>query len=318
MKNNRTTAYIELIIVSMIWGAASPIIKFTLGSLPPDIFLTYRFFLSTITALILYSVRQPKFTKNPGLATQIIIYSFLNSTVGLGFLFLGFDLSTALMASLISAVSPILVTIAGALLLRDHVTKIERIGISIAFIGTLFTILEPLFNGHYVFGTLLGNILVLISVLVGVITSLWTKTLLRDGVEPSELTHLSFIIGFLTMLPIVFLNHSFADVMTTIMHAPAIAHLGVLYMALISGTFAYTLANKGQKTIEVSEAALFTYLLPLWATPLSVIWLGEKITTPFAIGMVTIAIGVGIAEYKKHRNTPHHAVIKAKRKHRHR
>ena len=78
-------------------------------------------------------------------------------------------------------------------------------------------------------------------------------------------------------------------------------HLGVWYMALISGTLAYALWIRGQKSIEISEAGVFAYLVPIFAAPLAVLWLGETITTPFIIGSVVVAIGVYIAETKKKR-----------------
>ncbi|NTV79075.1 MAG: EamA family transporter [Clostridiales bacterium] len=40
---------------------------------------------------------------------------------------------------------------------------------------------------------------------------------------------------------------------------------------------------------------------PIFAAPLAVIWLGEKITPVFIIGAIIIAVGVFIAEVKKKR-----------------
>ena len=72
-------------------------------------------------------------------------------------------------------------------------------------------------------------------------------------------------------------------------------------MAIISGTFAFWLSNKAQKSIEIGEQSLFSYLYPLFSLPLAVIWLGEKVTSMHIIGGVIIVIGVAIAEVKKKR-----------------
>ena len=74
-------------------------------------------------------------------------------------------------------------------------------------------------------------------------------------------------------------------------------------MAIVSGSLAYYLFNKAQKTIEISEASVFSYLYPLFSAPLAVLWLGESITPVFIIGGIIIAIGVTIAEVKKKRYT---------------
>jgi drug/metabolite transporter (DMT)-like permease len=70
-------------------------------------------------------------------------------------------------------------------------------------------------------------------------------------------------------------------------------------MAFLSGSLAYYLSTKAQKTIEIGDAAIFSHLYPLFSTPLAVLWLGERITPIFIIGGVIIAIGVFLAEYKK-------------------
>jgi drug/metabolite transporter (DMT)-like permease len=70
-------------------------------------------------------------------------------------------------------------------------------------------------------------------------------------------------------------------------------------MALLSGSLAYFLYQKAQKTIEASEATLFSYLSPLFAIPLAVFWLKEEITIFYLLGAVIVAIGVIIAESKR-------------------
>ncbi|PIP57395.1 hypothetical protein COX03_03365, partial [Candidatus Woesebacteria bacterium CG22_combo_CG10-13_8_21_14_all_39_10] len=55
MNPHRLKAYILLLIVAVIWGIAGPVIKFTLGGFPPLLFLTYRFGLSTLVAVILFA-----------------------------------------------------------------------------------------------------------------------------------------------------------------------------------------------------------------------------------------------------------------------
>ncbi len=299
--NHRLTAYLTLLVVSVIWGVAGPVIKFTLGDFPPLIFLTYRFALSAIVALIAFGMSRPRLPKRTGETLNVFIYGFLTSTVTLGLLFLGYDKTTALTGTLLSAAAPIFVAIAGILFLRERVTKIERIGLSIAFVGTAVTVLEPVFkgNGHSLVSSLEGNLLVVASLLVGVILSVQSKLLLRNHSSPSMLTHTSFLIGFLTITPITIYYHNIPEIVSTLMTAPLPAHLGVWFMAFLSGTLAYTLWHKGQKAIEISEVSVFTYLYPIWATPLSVFWLGETITPGFIAGAMIIALGVAIAEHKR-------------------
>lgn len=299
MNPYRKHAYLLLLIVSVIWGVAGVVIKYTLGEFPPLLFLTYRFGISSIVALISFITFGIRFPKDKKLLLITLFYAFLVSTVSLGLLFLGTEQTTALDAILISATAPIMLAAAGALFLKEHVTLREKIGISIAFAGTLVTIVEPVIRNGAGWAGLGGNLLIFASVLVATVTAVMAKILLRKDVEPFFVTNVSFVVGFLTLIPFVFIFYSSSEISQIVSNAPPSYHMGVVYMALISGTLAYTLWHKAQKSIEVGEAGLFTYLTPVFGAPLAVIWLGESLSLPFIIGAVVIGLGVAIAEYKK-------------------
>lgn len=297
--NPRASAYLMMLLVSIIWGVAGPVIKYTLAYFPPLVFLSYRFAISTIIALLYFSVTKHKTPKHMG---GILLYSFLAVPVGLGLIFFGFDKTTSFAGSVLSALGPIATVAAGALLLKEHVTKTERSGMLLALLGTLVVIFAPILgNGgsqFELFGRVEGNLILVIGQIIDVGSALLVKILLRNKVSATVLTHISFIIGFLVITPLALMSQNFSVLST----APLSAHAGVWFMAIVSGTIAYTLRNQAVKTIEVSEAALFSYLYPLWAAPLSIFWLGEKITPVFLIGSGIIATGVLLAEHKRRKS----------------
>jgi len=303
MKPVRKRAYIELLIVSAIWGFAAPIIKYTLGGFSPTVFLTYRFFISAVLALVIFAITGFKFPKNPKTLGLVLFNGFLISTVSLGLLFLGTEKTTSIDSNIISTMAPITIALAGIFFLKERVTKREAVGILIALAGTLIMIVEPVLKSGNGFGGLQGNLLVFASVIVATITAVLAKLILRDNVDALAATNLSFIVGFVTILPIALFSHSPTYILNTIYSAPLGYHLGVFYMAILSGTLAYYLWHKAEKTIEISEVNLIAYLYPIFGTPLSVFWLGEKITAPFIIGAVIIAAGVSLAEYKRQRKS---------------
>lgn len=300
MNPARARAYIELLIVAAIWGVAAVVIKYTLGGFSPFIFLTYRFFISTIIAIAIFIFTGIKIPKDPKVLALTLFNGFLISTVSLGLLFLGADKTTSIDSNLISAMAPILIAVAGVFFLKEHVTKRESIGIIIALAGTLITIIEPSFldgrSGFY------GNLLIFASVIVSAAVAVIAKLVLRKNVDAMFATNASFIVGFITLVPFT-LPQILASKFRVITSVPLSFHLGVLYMAALSGILAYYLWHKAEKTIEVSEVNLIAYLYPIFGTPLSVLWLKEKITLPFIIGSVIIAIGVFLAEYKKARKS---------------
>jgi drug/metabolite transporter (DMT)-like permease len=297
----RLKAYLMLTVVAIVWGFATPIIKFTLEGFTPTNFLAYRFFISTLLAIFIFIISGVHLPKKLNTLLLLLLNGFLNSSVALGLLFFGIKNTTILETGLITLTSPLLISTAGVLFLHEHVTRREKIGMAIAMIGTIFTIVEPLIlNGHNSI-RLSGNILVFGYVVSTLVTTIIGKKILKDGANPMTMVNISFIIGFLTFGLVALKSNTLLELVNTIISTDIKYHLGVLYMAIVSGTFAFYLNNKAQKTIEIGEQSLFSYLTPIFSLPLAVLWLGEKVTPTFIIGTIVIVIGVGIAEFKKKR-----------------
>lgn len=294
----RIKAYFYLIIVSVIWGVAGPVIKYTLSGISTLPFLTYRFALSSIVALVSF-----KFIKQRKLKIKewitILIYSLSASTLSLYFLFVGLEKTTMLDTALITTFNPLLITIAGFLVFKDKITQREKTGILITLLGTIIAIIQPLIENENGM-RLQGNIYVVLYLLTNTVAAILAKKLTKIDISPLFITNFSFIIGFLSLLPI--LIHQNMNIWSIITNLELKYHLGVWFMALLSGNLAYTLWVKGQKSIEISEASLFSYLQPIFSTPLAILWLKEETNKTFFLGAFFIIIGVAIAETKKKTN----------------
>jgi drug/metabolite transporter (DMT)-like permease len=301
MTKYRLNAYIYLLLVAAIWGIAGPVIKYTLPDFPPFIFLSYRFLISIIFLLPFVIIKGVKLPKNKRDLITLVVISLLGSSINLGFLFYGYKYTSVLDASILSSSSPLFVVAAGAIFLKEKVTKREKVGLLIAFCGSVVIVLQPLIEGgFFALQNLLGNLLIISANFTWVAYIILSKIELRHKVDPFTITFFMFFLGFLTLLPLAIIQSGgFLQLTNQVTNSPINSHLGVWYMALLSGNLAYFLYQKGQKSIEASEATLFTYLSPLFAAPLAVYWLGEKVTTPFVVGVTIIAVGVFIAEYKK-------------------
>ena len=301
----RARAYFLLLIATSIWGVAGPVIKHTLDYLPPAVFLLYRFAISgTIAAFALAMYHQNGWPKAPIHKLWIILYCILNTTVALGLLFLGYDKTSAISGSILNAMYPVIVAVCGVLFLRERVTHREKIGMGLALVGTLLTVVEPYLSGQSTSSsasTLEGNVLVVASLLVGVLGTIMAKLLLRSKLSPIAMTHLSFLVGFLTTAPVVLYYYSPTSIIQSLVAAPLTAHAGVWYMALLSGTLAYSLWHIGQKSIEVGETALFSYLYPIFTLPLSYFWLHERLSWIYLVSVLVITSGVSLAGTKLHR-----------------
>lgn len=296
---SRKHAYLLLTIVSLIWGIATPVVKFTLSEIDPLPFLVYRFSISTIIGLIFIYKSKRHLAKIVENFPIVVLYSFITTTFALGILFWGIDETTAIQSALISSVAPLVTAFAGYVFLKEHITKREKFGMLVALVGTLFTVSEPLLSGNDPATSFRGNLLVFSYIVIMASSSIYSKKLTRKNIDPLTLTNVSFVIGLVAFLPLLFVGSNAPNVVSQISRLSFSHHVGIWYMALFSGTLAYALWVRGQKTIEISEAGVFAYLVPLFAAPVSVLWLKETISTPFILGAIIIGIGVFVAEKKK-------------------
>lgn len=298
MSKERKRAYLALLATSVLWGVASPIIKKSFETTTPLLFLSYRFLFVIILATIpflLYQKKQKKI-KNP---LKLLLIGFLSVPLNLLLLFYGIARTSAMEAALLAALNPIFLTLGGVFFLKEKIINREKIGLLISVLGTLLIIFDPLlangsFNGEK---HLLGNFLVIIGGIVGVVGLVWAKEEKKNYTH-RQISYFSFLSALLTftLLSIIF-EPKFTGDFLAIFSVPAI--WGILYMAVFGSVIAYSCLIYGQSLIEVSEASLFTYLQPLFAIPLAVLWLHETINLAFFMGALLILLGVFLTEYRK-------------------
>lgn len=287
-----------MITTALIWGAAGPVIKFTLGEIDPLPFLSYRFLLAGILAAFIIITKRLSLPKSLKLKFLLITYGLVATTFALGLLFIGLDNATVLELELITVVGPLLIALGGVVFLREKISKQEVLGIAIALLGVFIVTIYPILtqtDGH----TFSGNILIILYLLFDTSSVLIARELVLKKVQPSVITSWAFVVAALTMLPLTLLYYPPSALLESLVTLPFPHHLGVWYMAFISGTIAYWLLAKAEKYIEAGEAGLFFYLIPIFAAPLAVLWLHEKISIRFVIGGTIIGMGVAIAEYRR-------------------
>lgn len=303
MSPRRLKAYLFLISVVIIWGVAGPVIKFTLEGIDPLPFLIYRLFISTLLSAAFFAnkiVHGKKFRQLRAHLPLAITYGVLAVPIGLGVLFLALNETTVLDLTLVSVMGPLLSLAGGHYFFKDHLTKKEKLGITIVAIGVLVNSFWPFFSGDSTLH-LTGNLLLLLYLLSDSASVLLAKRSLRFKIKSANLTSLAFIVGFLVLLPIGLYIYGPVELINTISELPLKYHLGVWYMALLSGNLAYYLFVRAERTLKVSETVLFNYLQPLVAIPLAIFWLHESLTWHFVVGAIIIAVGLVIVEYKRYK-----------------
>jgi len=284
----RYIAYAFLLLNSALWGFSAPIIKYSLNFASPSAFLFYRFIIASLIFLPFFLIHKSR-TKHKTNKSQLIILALLGTPLTLLPLFEGLKLTTSIEASILESSSPIFTVLGGLLFLKEKVKPKEWTGLMLAILGTILLAVEPLLHGQMVSLTSFkGNLLIILSNIV------WATFLILSKKDKIDSIYLCFY-SFLISIPFFFLlsfNEGGLGQITTR------ALPGILFMAIGGSIIAFWAYQEGQKRIEASEAAIFTYLKPLFSIPLSIDWLKKPFSPVTIIATAIIVSGVYISEKK--------------------
>ncbi|KKS31838.1 hypothetical protein A2380_01995 [candidate division WWE3 bacterium RIFOXYB1_FULL_43_24] len=305
---------------NIIWGAATAVIKYTLGYIPPFTFLYLRFMIVCIVVLPLVA---HQLKKEPVHRSDYLNFFLLGlfSQTSLILPFVALKFTSALDYAIIGVMASVLTVYAGHYFYHDKINRGITAGIVLASLGTILIVLEPVLWGHDSNGAVaervLGNILGLFYALTWVVYVIWAKlsmggkssnlrkTLSFIKIKPmsrkysaTTIVLISFYVGLVTLIPLAVLENigvtgaSAFDILSIDIKGVA----GLLYMALFSSIIAYLLNQWGLEKAKVSDFAIFGYLAPVFTLPFAYLLLGELPNTLMLIGTAFIAAGVLIAE----------------------
>lgn len=286
---------LALIITNIIWGAASPIFKFSLENIPPFILAFIRFFF----AGLIFSPYAFIYIKKISWLDQIKILwiGFFGVTINIAFFFLGLQATESINVPIIASSGPIFIYLFSIMLLREKPKLKIFLGMIIALLGVLIIILSPaLLDGKkFVLGEIKGNLLILLATFGTVIQTLISKDVLKR-VNPFLVTAISFLFGGLTFLPLAikeYFSWNFNELNIQ-------GWTGIIFGVYFSSAIAYFLYYYGISKLKAQEVGLFTYIDPVVAVLIAMPLLGEYPNLYYIIGTILVFGGIYFAEGRIH------------------
>lgn len=286
ISNSRYTAYALLLLNSALWGFSVPIIKNALQFTSPPLFLFYRYLLATIVFFPFFLIYKAKVKHQKINHLHHIILAIIGTPLTLLPLFYGLSVSSSIESSILESSAPIFVVLGGLVYLKEKIHSKEWLGVGIALVGTLLLTIHPLFGTLPNSLSVQGNLLIILSNIFWACFLLISK---KDHVNPVYLSFYSFLLSIPFFLFLALTNHGS---LTLNSHAL----FGIIYMAIAGSIIAFWAYIEGQKRIEASEAAIFSYLKPIFTIPLAYVWLKEPFTTVAVISTIIIIFGVFLSE----------------------
>lgn len=283
MEKDFKKTYLLLLFAAILWGGQPAVIKGLVKELSPVLITFYRYLgISAILLLILF-ISNGRITIPRGRHILILGAMGLSGvTLNNIFQFSGLQYSTAINCSLVSSTTPVITAVLAAVFLREKLTVIQWLGITISFLGIFFLVTHGSLETIMTLSFNYGDILFFASQLCWAIYTILGRKIM---VELSPLATTAWAGLAATVMTGLYAVWSGID-MTPVISSSGIA--GLAYMTIGGGVLAMTWWNQGVKVVGPSTASIFFNVVPIVGMIIGVTFLSEP------LGWNEIVAGLGI------------------------
>ncbi len=198
----------------------------------------------------------------------------------------GVQMTLASHSSLIMTFSPVIAAILSWALSQESFPFRKILGILISFLGVAAVISESLsleLKGEFI----VGDLFMLGAAVSWAGYTVYCKSLI-PSLNPLTLSFLSFLFGAFFLLPFAFMEGFPAQTL----NLSAWGWVGVLYLSIPLGAGGFFLWNSALKKVAVSTVMVVSNLLPLIAAFLAWLFIGERLSATFGLGLAMVASGI--------------------------
>jgi O-acetylserine/cysteine efflux transporter len=289
-------AILALIIANIIWGAASPLLKWSMEVVHP---FTLGFARFIIPALIV-TLFSPKSLKIRIKDLPLFFAAgFFGSALNIGAFLLGIHQTASINSPIISSSGPIFLLLASILFLKEHPTRKMLLGNLLGLTGVLLIVVEPLIRNEHV-ASFTGNLLLILATFGSIIGTIFAKKLARTY-HAFTITFWTFGIGSLFFIPSMLHEINIYGLLPQFQGQGL---FGVVYGAIFSSFIAYSLFFWSLKYLFASQTSVFTYMDPIVAMLIAAPLLGEYPNLFFIAGSFLVFFGIFVAE----KRIPYHPI----------
>lgn len=278
-------SWLQLIVLSFIWGSSYFFIELALTSFLPITLVFIRLVIAACALVLLISFTGEKLPRDLKTWLAFAFMGLTNNVVPFCFISYGQVYINGSIACILTATTPIFAVVLAHIFTHDEKMTIPKIlGVILGFMGVMVMMLPSLDQGLSLIG--IGQLAVLVAAFSYALSSVFGRKFMRMGPNVSSTGML--ICSSFMMLPVVLafekpvLAFSF----------DLVSIFAVLALALLSSLLAYQLYFRILATEGATNLMLVTFLMPISAMALGISILGETVELSAILGMAIILMGL--------------------------
>lgn len=297
--------YLYVILCYVLVGASYPIAKDAMNDIPIWTFTAVTFLIAALMLIPLSAVvDKTRLTRiNARSWLFISIQSLLGAVLYTAFLLYGFSYSSAITGSIVTSITPAVVLLLSAVLLKERLSLKKVLAIALGISGVLVLTLPA--AGAEGSTSMAGFVFLLLSTLSSAGCVIAANRLIVD-LPATTMAMGVCVTGFIFSLPMAISEHTLATL-------PALmeAHAGVLlYYAILVWAVPYILFYKGVTRIPASATGMAFSVIPIAATLFSVLFFNESLGSSGAIALLLVTASILLAESRQ-QETPDNVTSEA-------
>lgn len=277
-------AWILLITLSLLWGGSYLSARVAAPVLPPFTLVFARVVLAAIALHLVLAATGSRMPTDRKSLFDYAVMGLLNNVIPFALIFYGTATIGAGLASILNAVTPIATAIVAHLFTTDEKLTANKIaGVVLGFSGVT-VLLGPSALAD-VGGHLLAELACLGATVSYAFSTLWARRL--RGRPPMQNAAGQLTLSSLIVLPLAFA----IEQPWTLPIPPPEVTAAVLFLAFFATALAYVIFFR-ILTLAGSNVMLVTFLVPVSAILLGVVFLGEHLEPRHWAGMALIMLGL--------------------------
>lgn len=283
---------LALLLAAPLLISSNPIIGRAAVDIVPPVALA--FWRWAVAALILLPFTWFGLVRHATVLRRHILLIGLLGSLGMGvcgaFVYIGLQHTTATTASIIYAISPVMMLVIVWLFEREPIRLHQIIGVTIAIVGVLVIVSRGALDQLLAITFNIGDLWVLGSAASWAVYSVLLRRL--TGLLPTFTLFTAIVLaGVLSLAPFYAIE--------TAMGRPVVwnqeAAISIAGVALLASVLAFSAFQKGIALVGAARSGPFMYLMPVYGVILATLFLGEAFAIFHGAGLLLVISGVALA-----------------------
>jgi drug/metabolite transporter (DMT)-like permease len=283
----KSLPYLLLAIAPLCWASNAVLARGVVDIIPP---VSLAFWRWTTASLLLFPFAYQHVKRDWPLFTRhwkMLLFLSLFGITGFNtLLYIAVHTTTAINAALIQTTMPAAIIVITWIVFKEKVTRLQTTGIGLCLLGACLVVLRGRFSTFFELSFVQGDLLMLVAILLYALYSVFLRR--RPPMHPLSFLVYTFAMGAMGLLPFYVWELSCHGAF----RLSAGTAFSISYLAVFPSIVAFFCWNRGVELIGANRAGLFINLIPVFASLMAIIWLGESLKAFHIIGMLLIFTGM--------------------------